>query len=346
MVFLAMYGSVNLACVIESWASPDFRPTFRIPRILSVIGAVACFLLMVQLDVVAMLGSTTLMLLAFLSLKRRQLSLESGDTWEGVWASLVRVALYRLHRVAGQQRNWRPNILLFDELDHPKHGAIRAFAGSLVSGNGVATDFRLTDKRVTDEPRESNDDHTGLFDQTIVSSEPFETIRSLCQHHGFSGLAPNTLLLPWRWHRGRSDEYFRSLRTAAGAGLNVLLFEAGADTAPGADTAGGEASERRIDVWWWPRSGSLALSVALVRFITRSAGWEGVPARFLLVGTGIDAEDQLLARADRRHARRRGVPALEQGVLSDPSSQRAPGARQRSGLRGHDRARRPRPRAD
>ncbi len=32
MVFLAMYGFLNMSCAIESWASPDFRPAFRIPQ--------------------------------------------------------------------------------------------------------------------------------------------------------------------------------------------------------------------------------------------------------------------------------------------------------------------------
>src|SRR5690606_898346 len=98
---------------IESWVSPDFRPAFRIPRTVSVVGAVACVLLMIQLDLPAMLAATAVLGGLFFFLSRKQLTLDAGDAWEGVWSSLVRSGLWRLSRGERQQRNWRPNILAF-----------------------------------------------------------------------------------------------------------------------------------------------------------------------------------------------------------------------------------------
>mgnify|MGYP006203475397 CR=1 FL=1 len=43
-------------------------------------------------------------------------------------------------RRAGDRRNWRPNVLLFDESGHARHGAIREFATTLASGNGLVTE--------------------------------------------------------------------------------------------------------------------------------------------------------------------------------------------------------------
>ena len=54
--FIAIYGFLNLSCAIESWASTDFRPEFRIPRWVSAIGALTCFGLMIQLDPWATVG--------------------------------------------------------------------------------------------------------------------------------------------------------------------------------------------------------------------------------------------------------------------------------------------------
>ena len=37
------------------------------------------------------------MLGLFVYLQRRQLTLEAGDAWEGIWATVVRTGLQRLH---------------------------------------------------------------------------------------------------------------------------------------------------------------------------------------------------------------------------------------------------------
>ncbi|MEM9193796.1 MAG: hypothetical protein AAGF12_31765, partial [Myxococcota bacterium] len=151
MVFLTTYGVLNLSCAIESSVSPDFRPSFRIPRTVSLLGAGACLLLMIQLNIVAMFGATALMAVLFVYLQRRQLTLEAGDAWEGVWSNLVRTGLYRLRNQEHHQRNWKPNILLFAEPDSEGPGPARRLARELVAGAGLLTDFALI-PRVADRP--------------------------------------------------------------------------------------------------------------------------------------------------------------------------------------------------
>ena len=56
MFFITTYGFLNLSCAIENWASSDFLPDFKIPGIVSIIGAAACFIVMIELDIVAMIG--------------------------------------------------------------------------------------------------------------------------------------------------------------------------------------------------------------------------------------------------------------------------------------------------
>ena len=294
MVFLAMYAAVNITCVIESWASSDFRPRFRIPRIVSIIGAVTAILLMIQLDIVAMLAATLFMLVAYGLLQRRQLTLEAGDTWDGVWSAVVRAGLHRLHKRQGPQRNWRPNVLLFDEAGHPKHPAVRGFATTLASGNGMVTDFALGRTRHQTEPGHDDAAITpGLFDRKLVTSTPLETVATICQHHGFSGIAPNTLLLPWRQHAGDPEAFLRALRAAGHGGLNILLFEEARDAVVAA------ARARRIDLWWSRDRGNLALGVALLRFITRAPAWERAAIQILLVGEDTEQDELWRVKAER-----------------------------------------------
>ncbi len=145
MVFLTTYGFLNISCAIESWASPDFRPDFKIPKTVSIVGAATSLLVMIQLDLLAMAGSVLLMAGLYAWLQRRQLRLDAGDAWEGFWASLVRTGLHRLSREHQQRRNWRPNVLMFRALASSS-GPLVQFAHSLVAGSGLLTDFKLTPK--------------------------------------------------------------------------------------------------------------------------------------------------------------------------------------------------------
>ncbi|HCR53322.1 MAG TPA: Na-K-Cl cotransporter, partial [Cytophagales bacterium] len=111
--FITTYGFLNLSCAFEAWTSADFRPSFKTPVWVSLLGSAACFLVMIQLDFVAAVGASIILGLLYFYLKRKELSLSSGDAWSGVWASLVKSGLKKLTVEKVQARNWRPNILMF-----------------------------------------------------------------------------------------------------------------------------------------------------------------------------------------------------------------------------------------
>ena len=112
--FLTMYGFLNLSCAIESWASSDFRPDFKIPKWVSIIGFLTCFNVMIELDLLALIGGILIMGGLLFYLKKRELTLASGDVWENVWMSVVRKGLYKLSQANRHRRNRKPNILLFN----------------------------------------------------------------------------------------------------------------------------------------------------------------------------------------------------------------------------------------
>ncbi|MFW5708250.1 MAG: Na-K-Cl cotransporter, partial [Bacteroidota bacterium] len=111
--FIITYGFLNITYAVESWAGTDFRPTFRIPGFISIIGAITCIVVMIQLDIVAMIGASLLLIAVFLYLKKKELTLQTGDTWNSVWTSLVKTGLGKLTAGNREPRNWRPNIILF-----------------------------------------------------------------------------------------------------------------------------------------------------------------------------------------------------------------------------------------
>lgn len=106
------------------------------------VGALACILVMIQLDFVAMIGAVVLLGLLFLFLKRKELTLESGDAWSGVWASLVKSGLTHLKKEKLHKRNWRPNIIMFSGNPHMRRHMVEI--GEAISGRlGVLSAFEL-----------------------------------------------------------------------------------------------------------------------------------------------------------------------------------------------------------
>jgi amino acid transporter len=294
MVFLATYGFLNLCCAIESWASPDFRPSFRIPRGVSVVGALTSLLVMIELDLLAMAGAVALMAGLFVYLERKQLELEAGDAWAGIWSSMIRSGLARLSRETERQRNWRPTVLAFHEAGDAQYARQRRVTAALIAGNGIATDFELgrASGVSEDEARAAGEDdaRVGLFSRALPSSEPFEAIENLCRYHGFAALRPNTLLVPWSLGQKDAARFARVLDGASELGLNALVY---------APTERDVPRKPRIDVWWRAGAGNLAFCAALLRFVTRARDYERASVRLLLASTDSADNDYLRTSARR-----------------------------------------------
>jgi amino acid transporter len=291
MVFLTSYAFLNATCAIERWVSPDFRPSFRIPPMVSIVGAVTCVLVMIQLDLVAMLGAVAFMVGLFLLLSRRQLTLDAGDAWEGVWSALVRSGLWRLSREQRQQRNWRPNVLLFRLAESKRPSELREFASSLISGNGILSELLLSDASGPDDDRQKKEREeltVGMFAKQIPTRDPYQSIADICRYRGFAGLEPNTVLMEWSTHASEPERFGELLDELTQLDHNLLLY------APEEQTAEAD-SRQRIDVWWSPGAGNVPLSLALVRFITGAPEYTDASVRFLIDNYDVSSNDQLRA---------------------------------------------------
>jgi len=277
MFFITTYGFLNLTAAIESRVSPDFRPSFRVPPWVGLVGGTACFVVMIELDFPAMVGATVLLGGLYLHLKRKQLRLEMGDTWEGVWSALARAALSRLVRADTHRRNWRPNILLFAG-ESAARSHLVDFALQLTSQRGVLTNVEVV--RSGERLPAARDGSVNVFSRRVQGADVYQTIEQVARHYGFAGIEPNTVLLGWA--RSQDAARFTSLlQSLVELDLNVLLLDY--------DRARGWGRRERIDVWWRLTGNDVAFSLALVRFLTTSDDWRGARVRFLTVNDGDSA---------------------------------------------------------
>ncbi len=113
MFFLATYGAVNLVAALESWTSnPTYRPTFKVHWLVSLVGAIACFGIMLLLNPLATVAAVALIVTAYTVLARRSYRTAWGDMRSGFWFAVARMGLLKLYSSRQHQRNWRPAILM------------------------------------------------------------------------------------------------------------------------------------------------------------------------------------------------------------------------------------------
>ncbi|HFC00777.1 MAG TPA: amino acid permease, partial [Phaeodactylibacter sp.] len=96
MFYLTAYGFINISYFLESWANPDFQPTFKIKRWIGLVGFMACFAVMFKLDMMAMIGAFAVVGGLYFWLQRKQIKLQSNDVWQSVWSNVVNKGLKKL----------------------------------------------------------------------------------------------------------------------------------------------------------------------------------------------------------------------------------------------------------
>ena len=293
MFFITAYGFLNLACALESWASPDFRPDFRIPKSVSLVGAITCVVIMIQLDILAMIGASVVMGVLFVYLKRRELTLEGGDTYEGIWSTIVRRGLYNLSRSTVHQRNWRPNMLLFSGGEDERPGLV-AIARDLASGRGMISNFdleetsraRLRPRREEAVPTDSPDAE-GVFTRVLQCRDVYESMLQISRYHGFSGVEPNTVLLGRAHKISRAEKFGSMVQSFVELDYNILLYDECADRNPAPQT---------IDVWWSGYGNNLSFGLSLVRFLHATDRWHHASLRFLIIADDAGLAERYRAR--------------------------------------------------
>ena len=298
MFFITAYGFLNMSSALENWASPDFRPDFKVPKLISIVGSLACFLVMILLDVVAMFGATLVMGIIFLYLKRRELTLESGDTWEGVWSSIVRTGLSRLHLGQLHQRNWRPNIILFSGGLFARPHLVE-FGKWLAYKRGVLSDFELVESRSQkkqpaaepDVAPPTNGPLPGIFHRRREVDDIYEGMSHICRYYGMPGMEPNTVLLGWARNSRDPEKFAGLLHQLKTLDYNILLLDY--------DVERGFGDKRLVDIWWRGGNNNFTLMLYLIRFILSADEWASARLRLMVVNDDSSLTNTIYKSAHR-----------------------------------------------
>ncbi|MFW6224182.1 MAG: hypothetical protein ACOC4R_00840, partial [Bacteroidota bacterium] len=238
-----------------------------------------------QLNPLAMIISMILMLGIYLLLKRRELQLDPGDVWQSVWSSLMRSSLYRMDRKGLEERNWRPNIILFSGGTKNRPHLIE-FGKSLVGKHGLLSNFHLVE---TKDPKgeilpkhkqaETSEDKSleteGIFSRRHTCTNVYEGIEDIAQNYGFSGVEPNTVLMGWGRHTKEPPKFLEMLKTLHRLDMNILLIDY--------DKRKGFGNYKTIDIWWRGGANNSHLAIQLVKFLWLSEKWSDSKLRLMII---------------------------------------------------------------
>jgi len=124
MFFLLTYAMINLVVLIEqSLKLVSFRPLFRIPRPVSLLGFLGCIFAMFIVNPVFSLLAFTVVLVIHAVLIRRHLEAPFGDVRSGLFVAVAEWAARKVNQLtATTERAWKANLLIPAQDPHRLRG--------------------------------------------------------------------------------------------------------------------------------------------------------------------------------------------------------------------------------
>ncbi len=282
MFFLSAYGFINLSFFLESWANPDFQPSFKVKRWFGAVGFIACFAVMFKLDMLAMFGAIVVIVGIYFWLQRKQIMLETGDVWQSVWENIVLKGLKKLELKEVASNTWNPNIILFSGKTNARLHLLE-FSKAVSGRTGIVTNFNLIINsgenhlsKVNQNVHDTVLDDLGIFGRQVEVENIYTGIETIASTFGFTGIDPNTVMMGWPKKTENPEEYNRMTQKLIHLDYNLLYLDY--------DERYGFGDYKTIDLWWRGTDNNNAeMMLNIVRLVTQSDKWSKARVRVLFV---------------------------------------------------------------
>jgi hypothetical protein len=289
MFFLATYGMLNLIAGLESLVeNPSYRPTIKVPWIVSIFGAVCCFTVMFLVNAPATLAAIIVIVITYVLLKRRHLNATWGDLRRGFWLSLIRRSLLQVERLPEHPKNWRPNIMVVSGVPQGRLDLVE-LSDWLGSRRGLVTLHHImVGPYGKMRPRRRmawnnlvkfiGDNRLNALPAVDVVQDRSTDLQKVVTSQGFGSFQPNTVLLDWNEREELKPGEFEKL--CAGviiADKALLVLKVDRDRRFGA--------HKRIDLWLDHESVHLPMLLILSYLISQDSDWNDSIIHLQLLGS-------------------------------------------------------------
>lgn len=300
MFFLNTYGMINLVAGIEKLVgNPSFRPRFKIPWYVSILGALGCYGAMFLINPLATVVAVVISYGIFFLLERRSLNRTWGDVRSGIWFAIARYALLNLQVQRLSVKNWRPNIIVFTGQPYNREHLV-ALAEWLSRGQGIVTFFQVisgnVDQLAPRGLRETARKHIRSYiqDRRMAAFAEAEIVPdfkqgalTIVQAHGIGALESNAILMGWSNTLAGQINQLNLTRNMVALHKSVLLLRY--------EDKRGFGQRRVINVWSRGRGRNADLMLLLAYLIRQHNAWDRAQVRLLRVVTSEEGVAQTRA---------------------------------------------------
>ena len=279
MFFLTTYGVINLVAGLEQVSgAPFYRPSIKVPWVVSLLGAVGCVWVMLLIQPLAAVIAVLIELVIYTGLRRRALTASWGDMRYGALMSLARATLLRLRELPVDPRNWRPHILVFSR-DPKNEVALIRFSSWLNQRRGVLTVCQLEIGDLEEERAEQIrqksheiDEHLAregivAFAEVDIAPSFREGVLAIAQANGIAGLTSNTVMLGWAEDAELMAKNLMLVEQLAHIDKTTIICR----IAP----RRWSAQLQRVDVWWGGLQNNGDMLLLFAHLVSMNPEWAG-----------------------------------------------------------------------
>ncbi|MCF8034857.1 MAG: amino acid permease [Desulfarculaceae bacterium] len=327
MFFLITYAMINAVVAIEQKLGlVSFRPLFRVPRLVPILGGAGCFYAMFIVNPTFGLVAVGVVVTIYVYLLRRHLEAPFGDVRSGMFVALAEWAARMVARLpVSAERTWKSNLLVPVESDEELREHFN-LVGSLAPPRGTVTVLGLSHSpeeraRLSDLPSITRSlRQLGLLaSHTSVESDSFPNglLAGLETLSGFF-FRPNVVLMPLPTTDQREQDTQEVMRRARSHHLGVVLHDGLVERDPGPGAAVNLWVEGRGPAW--EVSMDLGnLDLALLIAYKLKVNWRG-SLRLVALAAGAEQEGPAGEFLDNLRQLAR-IPDADTVVLPGPRSQ-------------------------
>jgi len=278
MFFLTSYAVLNFSAGIEALiGSPAWRPSFRVPWWLSILGGFACVAAMLMINAGATIVAVLVSVLVFHLIQRRQLAARWGDVRYGLLVLVARTAIDALARRRPDARSWNPNLLVLT--GSPSSRWHLVLIGQALAGEtGLLTVATVVPEDIGNSPgrldalrdtitKYLRDNKVSAFVKIQTDRSVTDGLVALVKSYGFGPLVPNTIVLGKAAMPEDPERHAELLSLIQRRGRNLVVVHEAEDI----EEIG---KARRIDIWWRGHRGNLGLMLALAFLLRKHPVWE------------------------------------------------------------------------
>jgi len=209
MFFLITYGTLCLVSFLEHFAgSPSYRPTFKSKWYISLVGAIASFIMMFQIQPVYAFLALIVMLIIYISLRKgRESETDLSDVFKGVLFQMTR----KLHVLIQKKQadvianNWRPAFIAISSSSLSRlapydllrwisfyygFGTFFHYIKGFLTKEKSAAAKELLDRLI----KQGVASDAGIYADTIISPSFKTAVAQIIQTPGVFGIENNSIL--------------------------------------------------------------------------------------------------------------------------------------------------------